>query len=122
VTRTRKALLIWGCNVAAIFVASSFIDGVDYARKFWVLLVAAGVFSLVNWVVKPIVKALALPLIFLTLGAALFLVNLFMLYLTTWIVGPFRLANFESAFWATIVIWAVNWLLHAALGVKRKRR
>jgi len=121
-SRSRKALLIWGCNVAAIFVASSFIDGVDYARKFWVLLVAAGVFSLVNWLVKPVVKALSLPLIFLTLGAALFLVNLLMLYVTTWIVGPFRLASFESAFWATIVIWAVNWLLHAVLGLKRKRR
>ena len=121
-SRSRKALLVWGCNVAAIFVASRFIDGVDYARKFWVLLVAAGVFSLVNWFVKPIVKALALPLIFLTLGAALFLVNLLMLYVTTWIVGPFRLDGFASAFWATIVIWAVNWVLHAVLGTKRKRR
>jgi putative membrane protein len=122
VSRSRRALLIWACNLAAIFVASSFIDGIDYARKFWVLVVASGVFSLVNWLVKPIVKKLALPLIFLTLGAALFLVNLLMLYLTTWIVGPFRLDSFESAFWATIVIWAVNWPLQAALGLKRKRR
>ena len=91
------------------------------------LVLAAGVFAVVNFVLKPIVKALAFPVIVLSLGIALFFVNLLMLYVTTWIVGPFDLATFWDAVWATVVIWAVNAALHAVFGLedrkrKRKRR
>jgi putative membrane protein len=117
-----RLLQAWAFNIAAIFVASAFIDGVDYADKFWVLLLAAFVFALVNMVLKPIVKALAFPLIIVSLGVALFFVNLFMLYITTWIVGPFDIATFWDAVWATIVIWAVNFSLQLVFGIEDRRR
>ncbi len=119
-----RLFLLWACNIAAIFVASIFIGGVDYADKFWVLAFAGLVFGLVNFLLKPIVKLLALPLIVLTLGIALFFVNLFMLYITTWIVGPFTIQSFSDAVWATIIIWAVNAVLHALFGLedRGKRR
>jgi len=119
----RRLLQAWAFNIAAIFVASSFVDGIDYADKFWVLVFAGLVFGAVNVILKPVVKLLALPLIVFTLGAALFFVNLFMLYLTTWIVGPFRIASFEDAVWGTLIIWAVNAALHTAFRLdERKRR
>lgn len=122
----RRLLETWACNVAAIFVASYFIDGIDYADKFWVLVLAGLVFGAVNIVVKPVVKLLALPVIVLTLGVALFFVNLLMLYLTTWLVGPFRIARFWDAVWGTLIIWVVNAALQAAFGLddrkKRKRK
>ena len=40
---------------------------------------------------KPVVKLLALPVVILTLGIALFFVNLLMLYVTSWIVPGFEL-------------------------------
>jgi putative membrane protein len=115
----------WAFNIAAIFVASAFVDGIDYADKFWVLVLAGLVFGLVNMFLKPVVMLLALPLIVLTLGFALFFVNLFMLYLTTWLVGPFRIATFEDAVWGTLIIWLVNVGLHAVFRLhdrKRRRR
>ena len=119
----RRLLQTWAFNVAAIFVASYFIDGIDYADKFWVLVLAGFVFAAVNLILKPLVTLLALPLIVLTLGAALFFVNLFMLYVTTWIVGPFRIASFADAVWGTLIIWAVNMALHAVFRLDdRKRR
>ena len=119
----RRLVQAWAFNIAAIFIASYFIDGIDYANTFWVLVFAGVVFGAVNLTLKPIVKLLALPLILLTLGAALFFVNLLMLYLTTWIVGPFRIATFADAVWGTLIIWAVNAVLHAAFGLDdRKRR
>jgi putative membrane protein len=105
------------CNVAALFVASIFIDGVDYGDHFWVLIVAGAVFGLVNALVKPIVKLLALPLVVVTLGIALFFVNLLMLYLTSWIVGPFDIGSFGDALAATVIIWAVNLVLQAVGGL-----
>jgi putative membrane protein len=114
---------MWAFNIAAIFVASAFVDGIDYADKFWVLVLAGLVFGLVNMFLKPIVTLLALPLIVLTLGFAYFFVNLLMLYVTTWIVGPFRIASFADAVWGTLIIWIVNVGLQAVFRLDdRKRR
>src|SRR4249920_1429447 len=114
----RRTSLSIACNVAAIFVASIFIDGIDYGSNFWELLLAGVVFGVINLLVKPIVKLLALPLIVLTMGLVLFAINLFMLYLTSWIVGPFTIASFADAIWATLVIWATNAVLHSIFGAE----
>ena len=100
-----------GANIAAIFVASAFVDGVDYADDWVVLVVTGVVFAVVNWLVRPVVVLLAFPAVLFSLGVALFFVNVLMLYLTAWIVPDFRLASFGDACLGTLVIWAVNVLL-----------
>ena len=118
----KRLLYTWIVNVAAIWVASIFVDGVDYSEDYWVLIVAGLVFGLVNFLVKPIVKLLALPVIFLTLGLALFFINLLMLYITSWIVSGFDLNSFMSAIWATLIITIVNWVLHGIFDADERRR
>ena len=118
----RRLLISWIFNIAAIFVASIFIDGIDYADDFWILVVTGLVFGLVNTLLKPIVKLLALPVIIFTLGIALFFINLLMLYVTSWIVPGFSINSFGSAFWATIIIWIVNWALHAVFDIEDRRQ
>ena len=71
---------------------------------------------------KPLVILFTLPLVILTLGLALFFVNLLMLYLTSWIVDDFKVESFGAAILATIIVWIVNTLLEAAFGrVERPR-
>lgn len=115
----RRIVITWAFNIAALWVAAQLIDGVTYGGDGWVLVGAALVFSLVNIVVKPIVTVLAIPVIILTLGLGLFLVNLLMLYLTDWLVGRFELRSFGVAVLAAIVVWIVNAALSAALGHPR---
>ena len=47
------------------------------------------IFGVVNTLVKPVVKLLALPLIIITVGIALFFVNVLMLWITD-AIGSFR--------------------------------
>lgn len=112
----RRFLITWAFNAAALFVAAWLLDGIDYGDSAWALVVAALVFSLVNIFVKPIVAVLALPFIILTLGIALFFINLLMLYLTSWIVDDFRIDGFWWAVAATIIVWAVNAVLEGLFG------
>jgi putative membrane protein len=95
-------------NVAAIWVASQLLDGVGYADELGNLLLAALVLTIANWLVKPVLTVLALPVIILTLGLALFFVSLAMLLLTSWLVDGFRVEGFWTAVAATIIVWAVN--------------
>jgi putative membrane protein len=95
-------------NIAAIWVASELLDGVGYADELGNLLIAALVLTIANWLVKPLLTLLALPVIILTLGIALFFVSLAMLLLTSALVDGFRIDGFWTAVAATIIVWAVN--------------
>jgi putative membrane protein len=105
----------WLSNVVALFVASWIVPGVEYGDDFWVLFVAALVFTTVNWFVRPIVILFTLPAVILTLGLALILINTFMLYLTDWIVPSFETGSFWSTLGAAIIVSLVNLLLSLLL-------
>jgi len=111
--RTQRFLVTWAFNVAALWVADKLLSGVHVSGgRPWLTFVLAGlVFSLANMVVKPIVAILAIPLIVLTLGIAYFLVNVLMVFLTSWVVGDFHVNGFWSGVGAAIVVWLVNVLL-----------
>lgn len=110
-----RFLVTWAFNVAALWVAAELLSGVEVTGdRAWVTFVLAGlVFSLVNMVVKPVVAILAIPLIVLTLGIAYFLVNVLMVFLTSWVVGDFHVDGFWSGVAAAVVVWIVNSLLEA---------
>ena len=98
-------------NLAALWVASEIFDEMTYGDSFWVLALAALVFTIVNWVVKPVLAILSIPLIIVTFGIAYFFVNVLMLLLTSELVGDFAVGGFWTYVGATIVIWLVNWLV-----------
>jgi len=110
-----RFLITWAFNVAALWVATKLLDGVTVTGdRTWITFVLAGlVFSLANMVVKPIVAILAIPLIILTLGLAYFLVNVLMIFLTSWIVDDFDVDGFWAGVGAAIIVWIVNVLLDA---------
>jgi putative membrane protein len=112
----RRFAVTWLFNVAALFVASWALTGVSYGDSWGALFVAALVFSLVNMLIRPVVVLLSLPVLIITLGVALFFVNLLMLYITDWVVGGFEISTFGSGVLATLIVWAVNVVLEATLG------
>jgi putative membrane protein len=100
-------------NIAALWVAAALLEGVSYGGDVERLLLAALVLTIANWLVRPVLTLLALPVIILTLGVALFFVSLAMLLLTDALVDGFRVDGFWTAVAATIVVWAVNAAVHA---------
>ena len=97
-------------NGVALWIAALLIDGIEFGRgaSTWetvttVLLVAL-VFGVLNTFVRPIAKLLSLPLIVLTLGLFVFIVNALMLWLTSWLSEQFGLAfHVQEFFWDAIL-------------------
>ena len=100
-------------NIAAIWVASAIFDEFTYGDEWIVLVLAALVFTIVNWIVKPILAILSIPLIIITFGIAYFFVNVLMLVLTDALVDDFEVGGFWTVVGATIVVWLVNVLVGA---------
>jgi putative membrane protein len=110
----------WASNLLAIWVASLVFDGVSYDARFWVLAVAALVFTAVNALIRPIVIVLTLPAVILSLGIVMLFINAFMLWITDKIVGPFETGGFWTTLGAAVIIWIVNMLVHAVFKPERR--
>jgi putative membrane protein len=108
-----RLVVRFAANAVALYVAAWLLSGVTYGDEWWTLLVAAAVFTVVNMWLRPIVRLLSLPLIILTLGLFLFVVNVLMLYVTDWLVAGFEIRSFGAGVLAAIVVSVVNWGLHA---------
>jgi len=102
----------WAFNVAALWVAAKLLSGVSVSGdQFFTLVLAGLVLGLANMVVKPVLVILALPLIVLTLGIAYFLVNVVIVFFTSWIVSGFHVDGFWAGVGAALIVWLVNVLL-----------
>lgn len=102
-----RAAVAWAGNLLALWVASLLIDSINYS-SFGKLALAAVVFGIANAVIKPILKVVGCALILVTLGVALFFINMAMLALTAWAVQGFGVGGFWSVAGGTVIIWIVN--------------
>lgn len=90
--------------------------GESTGSKAATLAIVALIFGVVNLVVKPIVKVLALPLLILTLGLFTLVINALMLMLTSWIAGDsFSVDGFWAALLGGLIISIVSWAVNLVL-------
>jgi putative membrane protein len=75
----------------ALWLAVRFVPGIGWSGSPLGLIGVAFVFGLLNALVRPILAALSCPLVILTLGLFLIVLNGFMLLLTAWVSGELGL-------------------------------
>ncbi|MFJ8536632.1 phage holin family protein [Streptomyces sp. NPDC093591] len=111
-------------NAGALAVAVWLLDkitltGDSTGKKIGTLLIVALIFGVVNFLVKPIVKLLSLPLLILTLGLFTLVVNALMLLLTSWLADKLDLSFHVEGFWTAVlgglIISIVSWALNVVL-------
>jgi putative membrane protein len=114
------ALALW---IATLIVPGVELEGSTFTDRLGTLLIVALIFGVVNAIAKPIAALLSLPLIVLTLGLFLFVLNALMLWLTSWIADvldlPFEVDGFWAAFWGAIVISIVTFVVGLFVGDAR---
>lgn len=95
------------------------LTGDSTGKKAWTLILVALVFGLVNFLVKPIVKLISLPLFILTLGLITLVINALMLLLTSWLADKLELSFHVEGFWTAVlgglIISVVSWALNVVL-------
>jgi putative membrane protein len=108
------ALIGWGVNIVILLVLDRLFDGIEIGRWGSILLGAA-VLGIANAILKPLLAAVTLPLIIVTLGLSYFALNIAMLALAELIAPDFTIDGFWTYVGAVIVAWLVNWVLSALL-------
>lgn len=65
--------------------------------------------GIANAVLKPVLAILTLPLILVTLGFFLLLINVAMVALAAWITPNFSIHGFWTYVGVVVILWVVNW-------------
>lgn len=111
-------------SAAALWVAVAIVPGVDHTGPTYTLLGVALVFGVVNAFIRPVLMFLTFPLVLVTLGLFILVLNALMLWLTGGLSSAlglgFRVAGFGSALLGGLVVAIVSTLLTLFVG-ERKR-
>jgi len=100
----------WILTAAAVWVAASVVTGIWYDDA-PSLLAAALILGILNSLVKPVLIRVALPLVILSLGFMLLVINAFLLVLTAKLVPGFHVTGFWPAVGGSLIISLVSFLL-----------
>jgi putative membrane protein len=105
-----KSLLIrWAIIAVAVWLTSLIMPGMTIVGGVTGILLVSLVFGLINAIIKPIVKLLTCPLVLLTLGLFVLVINTLMLMLTAVFLPQYlqiegAFGGFFTAFFASIII------------------
>lgn len=107
-----RLVLALALNALGLWLANRLFAGV-HIHGTEAYVIAAVVLAIVNAVVRPVVKLLTFPLVLLTLGIFVLVINMAMLALTAWITPRFSVHGLGAYLGTVVVLWLVNWAGHA---------
>jgi putative membrane protein len=116
-----KLIVRWFITGLALFAAAWLVPGitVDDARGWVVYAVMAVILGLVNAVIRPLLKLLTCPLIVLTLGLFVLVINAVTLLLSSTIANRLGVGFYVDGFWAaffgSVIVSIVSVILNSVL-------
>lgn len=112
-------------NAAALWAAIRLVPGISFEGDWPLLFAVALVFGVLNAVIRPILFVLTLPFLIVTLGLFTFVLNAFMLWLTSATSDLFGLRfhvdGFGAAFIGALIVTVVSFALSLLVGRPRER-
>jgi|SRR5579871_525377 len=100
-----KLLIRWVITSFSLFVAAWLVPGIRVERSGWTIFAAmAIILGLVNAIVRPILKLLTCPMIILTLGLFVLVINGITLWLASAIaVSWFHVGFYVDGLWSAVL-------------------
>ncbi|WP_040159472.1 phage holin family protein [Nigerium massiliense] len=112
-------------NALALGVATWLLPGITLSaqsteHKIFALLLTAAIFGVVNSLVKPLFVFVTSPVLLVTMGVFLLVINAALLILTSWVAGKLGIGwhvdGFWSAFLGALLVSTVSFLANSMLG------
>ena len=121
-----KLLLRWGINTIALYVAVRLLPGLQHTGSGVALLGVALIFGLVNAALRPVLVVLSCPLVVMTFGLFLLVINGLLLLITAWVSDVFELGfSVDGLGWGilgALVISLVSMFLSSLIRDDQHRR
>ena len=111
----RAFFVRWASTTFAVFIATALVPGIS-AENPEALILAGLLLGILNAVVRPVLLLLSLPLILLSFGLAIPLINAMLLeFVGSGRIAGFHVDGFYPALFGAIVISLASWWIHGFL-------
>jgi putative membrane protein len=106
----------------AVWIAVGVIDGLEFDGSFWNLVLIGLILGVINASIKPLLKVLSIPVILISLGFFLLVINWALFAVVIWLADAERLdlrltsTGFWSTFLGAVIVSLVSWAGAAAVG------
>lgn len=94
----------------AIFIVAQILPGIE-VKGFGTAVLVALVYSLIHFLLFWILVVLSLPFVLLTFGLFIFVINAFLLWLTSRLISDFRVSGVGTTLLASVLITVCSTLL-----------
>jgi putative membrane protein len=101
-------------NAIAILIAREFVDGVSFVGDLIGIVTAAGVLTVIQFIVRPILKLFFGPLILLSFGLFILVINALTLYFLDFLSPELTIQGYWSLLLTTLIVSLVNLALGKA--------
>ena len=109
-----KIAVTFLANAAALWIAARFVPGFTIAPGGKALAIAALLLTLIQIFIRPLVKLIFSPLIAVTLGIFIFIINAALLFILDKFSSSLTINGLTELLFATVIVSAVNILVHLA--------
>lgn len=98
-------------GVAGFWLADKYVPGVEFSGEIKYLAMAGAFLGLINYFIKPVVKAITLPLRVITLGIFTWLINMAAVWAVDIFFPELIIEGIIPLFWTTLIVWVVSFFL-----------
>lgn len=100
----------WLITTVSVWVAAGIVPGIHGTGTG--LLLAALLLGLLNAFVRPVMVVLSLPLVIVSLGLFMLVINALLLWCVGLVLKDFHVDSFASAFWGSLIISLASLVLN----------
>jgi putative membrane protein len=113
--KLKTFLLRWANNTVGVMVAASLVPGIRYDNLLG-LVTAAFLLGILNTFIRWALILLTLPLVVVTLGLFILVINAALLYCVGYVMKSFHVDSFGAAIWGGLIIGIVSFVLNLMTG------
>ncbi|MBU2564020.1 phage holin family protein [Patescibacteria group bacterium] len=95
-------------NAIGIFIAVYFIQNVSFLGDLTDYLIIGAILTLANLIIRPFLRLISTPLIFITLGLFLIVINGIILFGVDFFIDNLTIIGFWAYLWTTLIISIIN--------------
>ena len=106
-------------NALALFLVSRILEGFTFEGGLIAPVIVALILTVLNFILKPLLKVLSFPLVFITGGLFLIVLNAFILYLANYLLAVMDFEGVDlvvdgplTYLIAAVIFGLANWLIH----------
>ena len=108
-----QLIIQWVLSAIALMIVSNVVDGFD-VQGLIPALIAAAIIGLLNATLGAVLKVITFPVVILTFGLFIFVINGLMILVASRLVEGFSVHGLMPAIWGSVVLTALNLIFRLA--------